>query len=274
MRKMKVNQVIIFVFLCIVAVVMLMPFGWLFLSSLRPNMELLSNPFGMPETVSFANYIAVLTRQPMLRYLFNTFVAAAIAVIIDVVISVMTGYAMLHHFRLKKQLSVMFYVGLFIPATAFMVPYYIMITKMRMYDTLWGVGIIYAAINLPFSIMIIRSFMETLPMQIIESGRIDGASTNQILTRLVLPMTKPGMVTVSIFIIINSWNELFFANLLTQSDQAKTITVSIKSYLSAFEANYGYAVAAMIISILPTLVVYVLLTNKIIAGMTAGAVKE
>lgn len=253
---------------------MLLPFAWLIFSSLRPNLELLSDPFGVPETLSLKNYTEVLARQPMLRYLFNTFAVALIAVLIDVTVSVMTGYAMMHRFRMKKQLSAMFYVGLFIPASAFMVPYYIMITKIGLYDHLLGLGTIYAAVNLPFSIMIIRGFMETLPMQIVESGRIDGANVHQILLRLILPMTRPGIVTVCIFIVINSWNELFFANLLTQSDAAKTITVAIKSYLSAFEANYGYAFAAMIISILPTLLVYVFLTNSIIGGMTAGAVKE
>ena len=263
-----------FLILVLTAILMLVPFVWLCYSSLRPNMDILSNPFGLASTISLTNFSQVMRRQPMLRYLLNTFAAAAMAVVIDVVISVMTGYAMLHRFRGRKQLATMFYVGLFIPATAFMVPYYVIITRMGLYDTIPGLGLIYAAINLPFSIMIIRNYMETLPMQIIESGRIDGASTNQILVKLVVPMCVPGMVTVSIFIIINSWNELFFANLLTQSDRAKTITVSIKSYLSAFEANYGYAFAAMIISILPTLIVYIFLTNRIIGGMTAGAVKQ
>lgn len=273
MKKMKCSRIFIFIFLVLMAVMMLTPFIWLIISSLRPNMELLSSPFSMPENIGLDNYREVLARQPMLKYLFNTFTVALIATVIDVAVSMVTGYAMLHPFRLRKKLSVMFYVGLFIPANAFMVPYYIMITKAGWYDTLWGLGLIYAVVNLPFSIMIIRGYMETLPMQIMESGRIDGASTNQILTKLVLPMTRPGIVTVCIFIVINSWNELFFANLLTQSDKSKTITVAIKSYLSAFEANYSYAFAAMVISILPTIIVYVFLTNKIIGGMTAGAVK-
>lgn len=273
MKKIKFSKIFIFIFLVLMAVMMLVPFVWLIISSLRPNMELLSNPFSIPETIGLDNYREVLTRQPMLKYLFNTFTVALIAMVIDVAVSVMTGYAMLHRFRFRKKLSMMFYVGLFIPANAFMVPYYIMITRMGWYDTLGGLGLIYAVVNLPFSIMIIRGYMETLPMQIMESGRIDGASTNQILMKLVLPMTRPGIVTVCIFIVINSWNELFFANLLTQSDKSKTITVAIKSYLSAFEANYSFAFAAMVISILPTIIVYVFLTNKIIGGMTAGAVK-
>ena len=273
MKKIKCSKIFIFIFFVLIAVIMLTPFVWLIISSLRPNMELLSNPFSIPETIGLQNYREVLTRQPMLKYLFNTFTVALIAMVIDVAVSVMTGYAMLHQFRFRKKLSMMFYVGLFIPANAFMVPYYIMITRMGWYDTLGGLGLIYGVVNLPFSIMIIRGYMETLPIQIIESGRIDGASTNQILMKLVLAMTRPGIVTVCIFIVINSLNELFFANLLTQSDKSKTITVAVKSYLSAFEANYSFAFAAMVISILPTIVVYVFLTNKIIGGMTAGAVK-
>lgn len=112
-------------------------------------MDLLSRPFEMPESLSFQNYREVLSRQPMLRYLFNTFSVALIAVAVDVTVSVMTGYAMLHRFRMRRSLSVMFHVGLFIPANAFMVPYYIMITRIGGYDTLWGLGLVYAAVNLP-----------------------------------------------------------------------------------------------------------------------------
>ena len=274
MKKRKKKNLMIFIFLVIIAILMLLPFAWLILSSFRENMDLLSNPFGTPKSLSIQNYVDVFRRQPMLRYLFNTCLVAVIAVVLDVFVSMLTGYAMLHRFRFRKTLSIMFYVGLFIPANAFMVPYYIMITKAGLYDKIAGLGMVYAAINLPFSIMIIRGFLETLPKQVMESGRIDGATTNQLLWKIVFPMSKPGIVTVCIFIIINSWNELFFANLLTQSAKSQTITVAIKSFLSAFEANYGYAFAAMMISILPTIIVYVFLTNKIIGGMTAGAVKE
>ena len=111
MKKKSLSHFIIFCFLVIIALVMLLPFAWLIFSSLRPNLELLSDPFGVPETLSLKNYTEVLARQPMLRYLFNTFAVALIAVLIDVTVSVMTGYAMMHRFRMKKQLSAMFYVG-------------------------------------------------------------------------------------------------------------------------------------------------------------------
>ena len=122
MRKKKKN-LLIFMFLIIVAILMLLPFVWLILSSFRENMDLLSNPFGIPKNLSINNYIDVFRRQPMLRYLANTCVVAAIAVLLDVLVSMLTGYAMLHRFRFRKTLSVMFYIGLFIPANAFMVPY-------------------------------------------------------------------------------------------------------------------------------------------------------
>ena len=115
--------------------------------------------------------------------------------------------------------------------------------------------------------------MDTIPLELLESAQIDGATSGQAFRRIILPVSKPGIVTACVFLVINSWNELLFANLLNQSDSSRTIQVAIRSFLTTFDANYAYAFAAMVISILPTIIIYALLTDKIIGGMTAGAVK-
>jgi raffinose/stachyose/melibiose transport system permease protein len=121
--------------------------------------------------------------------------------------------------------------------------------------------------------MIIRGFMGTVPRDILESAQIDGANSLQVLIRIMIPISIPGIVTSSIFIVINCWNELLFANLLSQSDVSRTIQVAIRSFLTTFAANYAHAFAAMAISVIPTVLIYAFLTDKIIDGMTSGAVK-
>ena len=115
--------------------------------------------------------------------------------------------------------------------------------------------------------------MVTIPGELLESAKIDVATAGQSFWKIILPVSKPGIVTACIFLVINSWNELLFANLLNQSDSSRTIQVAIRSFLTTFEANYAYAFAAMVISILPTIIIYALLTDRIIGCMTAVAVK-
>ena len=262
-----------YVFLYLIAVIMLIPFSWLIISSFRPNLEILQQPFSIPKTLNFDNYVAVLKSQPIFRYLLNTIFVAFFATTINIIIASLASYAMLYHFRMKKTIALLFYIGIFIPTNAFMVPYYIIVNRMKLYDNLWGLVLVYIAVNLPLSIMIVGGYMSSLPRELLEAGRIDGASVYQVYGSIVMPLTKPGIVTACVFLVINIWNELLFANLLNQSNSSRTVQVAIKSFLSTFSADYGQAFAAMIICILPTIVVYWLLTDRIIGGMTAGAIK-
>lgn len=262
-----------YIFLAVVFIIMILPFVWLVLSSLRPNADLFNEPFEIPKHLSFYNYKAVMESHPMVLYFANSVKTAALATVISIAAATCASYAMLQRFAARKTLLVLFSMCLFIPTNAFMVPYYVMINKIGLYDSILGIALIYAGVNLPMSLMVIKGYMDTIPFELLESAKIDGATDGQVFRKIVLPVSRPGIVTACVFLVINSWNELLFANLLNQSDSSRTIQVAIRSFLTTFEANYAYAFAAMVISILPTIVIYVLLTEKIISGMTAGAVK-
>ncbi len=202
-----------------------------------------------------------------------TVMIALIATFLSISSATLAAYGMMGYFFSRKILTAVFFMCLFIPTNAFLVPYYVMINKIGLYDSVMGIALVYAGVNFPMSFMVIKGYMDTIPYELLESAKIDGATTGQIFKRIILPMSKPGIVTACVFLVINSWNELLFANLLNQSDSSRTIQVAIRSFLTTFEANYAYAFAAMVLSILPTIVVYALLTDRIIDGMTAGAVK-
>jgi raffinose/stachyose/melibiose transport system permease protein len=272
-KRRKHLGLLIDIVLFIVFLVMVVPFLWLIVSSLRPNMELFREPFSFPRTISLNNYTAVFESHPIGTYFLNTVFVAVMAMILTVTISALASYAFMYRFRGMSRLAGFLAIGLFIPTNAFLVPYYVMVNSIGLYDRLFGLALVYTGVNLPQSIMIIKSYMGTIPRSLLESARIDGAGSLQTLLRIVVPISVPGIVTSCIFIVINSWNELLFANLLSQSDISRTIQVAIRSFLTTFSANYAYAFAAMVISIFPTIVIYAFLTEKIIGGMTAGAVK-
>jgi len=257
-----------------VLVIMIAPLIWLVISSFRPNADLFNAPFSIPQNLSFDNYISVLQRQPMFRFLLNTVIIVVSSMAITVTAAVLASYAFMHKFRLNPYLALILTVGLFVPTNAFLVPYFVMITRMGLFDSIWGIVLVYAGINTPMSIMVIKGFMSNIPKELLESARIDGARPFTVLRKIVLPISIPGIVTACIFQVINSWNELLFASVLNQSDRSRTIQVAIRFFLSTFEANHAYAFAAMVMAILPTVIVYAFLTDQIISGMTAGAVKE
>ncbi|MCE5343541.1 MAG: carbohydrate ABC transporter permease [Eubacteriales bacterium] len=269
----RLPKALTYAFLYLVLLVMIVPFLWLILSSFRPNAELFSDPFAIPRSLSLDNYSAVLSSHPMFLYLFNTVAVTALATALDVTVGVMAGYGLMHHFRGKGATSFLLTLGLFIPTNAFLVPYYIMVNGVDLYDSLWGIALIYAGINLPITVMVVRGYMSTLPSELMESAHIDGATSVQTMIRIILPVSIPGIVTSCVFVVIQCWNELLFANILNQNDVSRTLQVAIRSFLTTFEANYAYAFAAMVLAILPTILIYSLLTNQIISGMTAGAIK-
>ncbi|HHV13507.1 MAG TPA: carbohydrate ABC transporter permease [Clostridiales bacterium] len=264
---------IMYFFLLLVFAFMLIPFVWLIISSFRPNADLFNAPFAIPEKLSFENYIAVFQSHPMLLYFGNSVAIAFLVTVITIFAAVMASYACIHRFRVKPGILLLFSLGLFIPTNAFMVPYYVLINRIGLYDNILGIALVYAGINFPMSFMVIKGYMDTIPAELKEAACIDGAKARQVLMKVILPISVPGIVTACVFIVINSWNELLFANLLNQSDKSRTIQVAIRSFLTTFEANYAYAFAAMVVTILPTIIIYALLTDKIIGGMTAGSVK-
>ena len=235
-KKITPTGALLYVFLTVVLVFMMIPFVWLLISSLRPNADLFNEPFAVPKTLSFENFRAVMESHPMLLYFANSVAIATIATVIAVGAATLAAYAMQQRFLTRKSLTVLFSMCLFIPTNAFMVPYYVMINKIGLYDNVLGIALVYAGVNLPMSFMVIKGYMDTIPGELLESAKIDGATAGQSFWKIILPVSKPGIVTACIFLVINSWNELLFANLLNQSDSSRTIQVAIRSFLTTFEA--------------------------------------
>ncbi|HID31404.1 MAG TPA: carbohydrate ABC transporter permease [Desulfobacterales bacterium] len=263
-----IQWTVIIIFLCLTTI----PFAWLIMASFKTNIELFSNPFGLSNW-TFANYAAVFSHRPMHLYFRNSIVVTIISTAVAVIASTLASYVFTYRFRAKRALYIFLIVGLFLPVNAFMTPYFFIVNWLGLYDTLWGVALVYAGISMPLSLLVIKTYMDTIPQEIIEAARIDGANFHQIFWNIILPLSRPGIVTASIFLMITAWNELLFANLLTQSDVNRTVQVAIRFFLTTFEANYARAMAGTVVSILPTIVAYMFLSNRIMEGLTVGAVK-
>lgn len=268
MRYLKWMIIILFSLITIV------PFLWLIFASLKTNSDLFANPFAIPDKWAIENYLSVLSNHPIPRYFLNSIIVALGSTVLGVVITTLAAYIFFFKFKFKSRLFALLAFGIMVPTNAFMVPYYFIVEWLGLYDSLLGVALVYTAISLPLSFIIIKTYMDTIPYDILEAAYIDGASIHQIFIKIILPLVYPAMITASILLIITGWNELLFANLLTQSEGTRTLQVAIRFFLSTFQANYAEAFAAMVIAIVPTIVVYIFLSDKIIKGLTAGSVKS
>lgn len=254
-------------------VITVIPLAWLVVSAFKTNEELFSDPFGLPARWSLDNFVRAFAAHPMPIYLWNSVLAAVGSTLLAIGAASMAAYALLYRFRWQRATYLVLLVGLFLPVAALMTPVFFIVHALGLYDTPWALVLVYAAMSLPLSLLVIKGSMDAIPVEILESALLDGAGFTGRFRHVALPLARPGLVTAAIFLLITAWNELLFASLLTQSGASQTVQVGIRYFLTTYAADYPLAFAATVAAIVPTVIAYVILSDRVVAGMTAGAVK-
>ena len=253
----------------------LLPLVWLVISSLKTNYEFLAkSAFSLPEVWQFKNYVNALTVAGLGRMMINSVVIAIAATLLNAIVASMAGYCVSRfRFRGRDKLFLLFTIGILIPLNALMVPYFLIINKLGLYNTYAGIVLLYTAIGIPMSTVIIRGLMDSIPFEIEEAAYIDGCGFFGRFFHVILPLSRTGIVTAATFEFLTCWNEFVFANLLISSDKLRTIQVGIRYFTNQFSTDYVSMYAAIVISIVPSIIGYVIFQEQIISGMTSGAVK-
>lgn len=261
-------------FLLILLTVALLPFLWVILSSLRTNFELQVSPFGLPKVPQWGNYLNALQMADLPRLLINSLLVATFTVILNSFVTSMASFVLSReYFKGRDVLYTLFTAGILIPVISFMVPYFTLITRVKLYNTLAALVIVYTAVNIPVSIFLQTNFMKALPKEIEEAAIIDGCGFYKRFFSIVFPMSKSGIVTAGTFCFTYAWNEFTMAMLLTSSINSRTVQLGIKFFTSQFITDYGSMYAAIVVAIIPSIVIYAFLHDQIIGGVTAGSVK-
>ncbi|HPZ15318.1 MAG TPA: carbohydrate ABC transporter permease [Sphaerochaeta sp.] len=254
--------------------VAILPLVWLFISSFRTNLELQTTPFGWPKAFQWTNYKQALAMASLPRLLLNSIIVAAATVILNSLVTAMGSFILAReHFRGRDALYTLLTAGVLVPVISFMVPYFSLITKSGLYNTLFALILVYTAVNIPVSIFLVTAFMKSIPKELEEASVIDGCSFFGRFFNVILPLSRSGLVTAATFCFIYSWNEFLMAMLLTSSIESRTVQLGIKFFTSQFITDYASMYAAVIITIIPSIVGYIFLHDKIIGGLTAGGVK-
>ncbi len=261
-------------FLLVLLAIALLPFLWVIISSLRTNLELQVSPFGLPKALQWNNYLNALQMADLPRLLINSLLVATFTVVLNSFITSMTSFVLSReYFKGRDVLYTLFTAGILIPVISFMVPYFTLITRVKLYNTLAALVIVYTAVNIPVSIFLQTNFMKGLPKEIEEAAIIDGCGFYKRFFSIVFPMSKSGIVTAGTFCFTYAWNEFTMAMLLTSSVNSRTVQLGIKFFTSQFITDYGSMYAAIVVAIIPSIIIYALLHDQIIGGVTAGSVK-
>ena len=257
------------------AVYTLFPLIWLIISSLKTNFEFLAgSSFALPKVPQWQNYVNALAVAGLGRMLLNSVFVGLAATAVNVIIASMGAYC-ISRFRFKgrEKIFTLFTAGILVPLNALMVPYFVIINKLGLYNTYGGMILLYCAIGIPMSTFLIRGLMDSVPMELEEAAYIDGCGFFGRFFYLILPLSRTGIVTAATFEFLTCWNEFVFANLIVSSEKLRTVQVGIRYFTNQFSTDYVSMYAAIVISIIPSILGYIIFQEQIIAGMTSGAVK-
>ena len=259
-KKMKNGKTIItHILLMIFALIQIYPLFWLFEFSLKDNSEIFGgNIAGLPQHWRFGNYVTAFFQANIIQY----FIAA------------MSSYAISRMIWKGRELTLkLVLMGMMVPIHAAMLPLFIILSKAHMLNSYVSLIIPYIAFGLPMAIYLFISFMESLPREMEEAAAIDGCGIYQMFFKIIFPLIRPAIATVSIFTFISSWNELMFAVTFINKSQYKTLTVGIMSMVGAYTTKWGEIGAGLMIATIPTVIMYLLLSEQVQQSLVAGAVK-
>lgn len=272
--RQKAARAASYLFMALCVVVALFPIIWVVLSSFKNNKEILSNGLSLPSSFGFAGYAQALKIAPILKFFGNSLIIAVISTALNVFILAMAGYVFAKkRFRFKNTLYAILSLAMVIPTTALLSPVYTVITKLGLYDTKAALILVYTALSMPISLMILRSAFAAIPTELEEAAYIDGAGFFRTFWQVMMPCAKGGLASAAVLAFLEGWNEFTFALLLTSSADTRTLPLSLSYFTSQFSFNYTAMFAAITIAVLPSIVVFAIFQEQVCSSLTAGSVK-
>ena len=255
--------------------IFLLPQLWLLSLSLKSKAGVYEYPpRWIPDDATLANYSFALTRTQVPWYLWNSAKVAGLATVLTLLLAVPAAFALSRERFPRREGAVMALLAVqMVSPMVLLVPIYGLVAGLRLLDTHAGLVLVYASVQLPFTISVLKNFFDALPASVLEAARLDGASRLRTLWSIVLPLAAPGLAAVAIFDLASYWAEFSLALVLLDSQQRFTIPVGLFSFQSGYETDWHLVAAASFIGLVPVMTAFVLLQRYFVAGLTAGAVK-
>jgi len=272
--KGKVKKTPLYIMLSLFGVVALFPLIWMFYTSFKSNADISLNKFSLPTTLHFENYANAWKTAKIGVYFLNSVFVSTTSILITILIGASAAFILSKfEFKLRKFIYTLFMIGMLIPLQSVLVPLFIQMRSLKLLDNEWSLILSYTAFGLPVTIFVLESFIRSFPDSIIEAAIMDGSSITRVFFNIIIPMTRPAIATITILNFLNNWKEFSFALIFITDDSKKTLPLGLYNFLGAYTSDYAGLMAALVISSIPVVLIYLILQEQIINGMTAGAVK-
>lgn len=257
-----------------VATISLYPILLMILSSFKKSVDIYKDPLGLPTSFSLDTYRTLLSKIPFTTYFMNSiFVSILSVVLIVVVCSLASFYIARFKFSWNHALFFIFLLGMMIPIKLGIVPLFILMRDLGLINSLWSLVLMNTATGIPLSMLILTGFFKTMPYELEEAARIDGAGNLKILWHVVLPLMRPALGTVVIINFIAAWNDFFFPLIFITEKMKRTIPVGMMSLFGEHSADWGSLFAGLTLASLPMILLFFIASKQFMEGLTAGAIK-
>ena len=272
--KSRISWAVAIILAVFMAIVTITPFIFMVLNSFKEKFEMLTKGvFTLPDTFYLENYAEVLGGK-FVGFFVNSVIVLAISLTILLMVAAFASYPLSRFkFKLNAPIYALIIACMSIPIHVTLIPIFKMTRSMGLYDSIWALIGPYVAIGVPISVFILTGFMKNIPREIEESAEIDGCNKIQMFFKMILPLSKPGLSTLAIYNGVNMWNEFSFAYTLTQSPEHRTLPLAVWEFRGRYSMNTPMIMAVLVLTLLPMLIMFIFAQDKLIKGMTAGAVK-
>jgi len=273
-KRVPAADIVKYLFLVAYALVILVPLFFIMISSFKDDEDIFMRPFALPRVWHLEYYKDVWVNYDLYRYFLNSIYYTSVSVLATVSICALGAYAIVRlKWRLKNVAFSYFLLGLMVPTHALVVPLYIMAVQLHVNDPRITIVLIMTATHITTSLFILSGYLKKMPLEMEEAAVIDGCSIPRVFFGVVVPIMQPAVATVSIFAFLSIWNDFFVGLIFINNQKHWSIQLGMSMFKGSLTVRYSHLLVAICITIIPAIVLYALLNRKIIAGLTAGAVK-
>ena len=252
------------------------PIVWMFFSSLKSNTEIFALPPRLlPEDFTVAAYLTIFNDPVKVRFFIHSYFVAGVVTCLTLVIAILTAYGFSRYsFRFKNTLNIFIISTQTVPPITLLIPYFGMVVAFRIFDTYLALILTYMVFTLPYAVLLMTGYLNTLPKELDEAVLVDGGSSWTALWRVIVPVSIPGIVATAVYTFLLAWNEFLFALTLTKSMDLRTVPIGIQLLMGQHAFEWNEMMAMSVLGSLPLLVLYLVAQRYFLAGMTAGSVKS
>lgn len=264
-----------YVYLTILAIIAMFPMVWILLTSVKGKGEMMGDPTAfLPKSLTLDNYRTVIQQLGFGGNVVNSIIVAMSTTLIAILISALGAYGVVRFFpKFGKLMTRVLITTYMFPPILLAVPYSIIMGKVNLMNSRVGLVIVYLSFSVPYAIWLLVGFFQTVPLEIEEAARVDGANKLQVFGKVVLPIVAPGLVAVAIYTFINAWNEFLYSLILMNSSDKMTVAVALKSLEGQEVMDWGVMMAASAMVVIPSVIFFMLIQKKIAGGLASGSIK-